>query len=222
MTTAINEKRPAPASTGLRGSRAASKRNHGQSKGESVKSRSNVTGLPTRLEWAAGLIDRATGFIPEYGSPEFDELDDKDPHKVASCVRAAEAWRIYFSPEEIAFRTRIELDEARRYEQEPGVWTQDVVDSVHRSARQPSYAALSRLRGEPDKEAQANVHRRRMGLPVDERAPKASCKDVGHDWAIFTITTDWPQDEDNPRRRRCRRCLDFGPAVPNLRVVQDA
>jgi hypothetical protein len=177
--------------------------------------------LPTRLEWAAGLIDRAEGFIPEYGSPEFEALPDDSPEKVASCVRAAEAWRVYFSPEEIGRRLRAELEAAHLADDEPPMWSKDVVDAVHRTANRPSLAELSNRRGEPDRAERANDHRRRMGLPVDER-PSTSCKDTEHDWALFAITTDWPQDAERPQQWRCRRCLLFGRRAPALRVVRDA
>ena len=29
-------------------------------------------------------------------------------------------------------------------------------------------------------------------------------------WAVFTISTDWPQDGRRPQQWRCRRCLLFG------------
>jgi hypothetical protein len=124
--------------------------------------------LPTRLGWAAGLIDRAEGFIPEYGSPEFEALPDDSPERVASCVRAAEAWRVYFSPEEIARRLRAELEAAHLADDE-ALWSEDVVDAVHRMANRPSFAELSVRRGEPERAERANGHRRRMGLAVPLR-----------------------------------------------------
>src|SRR4051794_17507430 len=98
MTRAINERRPAPASADLRGSRATSKRNHREGTADRAGSHRGDSVIPPRLEWAAALIDRATGHVPEYGSPEFEALPDNSPEKVASCVRAAEAWRGGFSP----------------------------------------------------------------------------------------------------------------------------
>src|SRR5689334_2877836 len=102
----MNEKRPALAGADLRGSRAASKTNRPKDRASSTVSGGADGLVPTRLEWAAALIGRATGLVPEYGSPEFEALPDSSPEKVASCVRAAEAWRVYFSPEEIARRLR--------------------------------------------------------------------------------------------------------------------
>lgn len=122
---------------------------------------------PENLPWAKALIDGADGPIHQYGSPEWAALPDDSRAKVAACVVAAESWRSYWDPREIAIRTRLEIAGAQMYEdQEPEVWTPEVVESVHATARQPSFADLSRLRGEPEAEARANVHRRRMGLPV--------------------------------------------------------
>jgi hypothetical protein len=123
---------------------------------------------PTPIPWAQALIDGADGPVPQYGAPEWAALPDDSRAKVAACVVAAESWRSYWDPEEVALRLRIELDAAAAYE-EPEVWTPEVVESVHDTARQPSFADLSRLRGEPEAEARANVHRRRMGLPVVKR-----------------------------------------------------
>lgn len=168
---------------------------------------------PETLLWAGALIDSADGPIPRYGTPEWAALPETSRAKVAACVIAAEAWRSYWDPREVATRTRLEIAGAQ-LDQEPELWTSDVVEAVHRQASQPSYAELSRLRGEPDAEARANAHRHRMGLPVDER-PSAKCEDDQHDWALYTITTDWPQDTDRPQYRRCRRCLAFGRRILN-------
>jgi hypothetical protein len=115
-----NKRRPAPAATDAgQGSSAARKqnRNHRQNTA-SGRGSGNAEPLgPTRSDWAAALIDAATGPIPEYGTPEFEALDNHDPVKVASCVRAAEAWRTYWLPEEQARRLRVELDAARNYEE---------------------------------------------------------------------------------------------------------
>lgn len=159
MTEARADKwRPAPASADLRSSRAATKQNktHAQDRAKSSL-------IPTRLDWAAALIERATGFIPEYGSPEFEALPDNAPEKVASCVRAAEAWRVYFSPEEIARRLRMEL-EAAHLADDAAVWSKEIVEQVHRSAGRPSYAELSERRGEPENVARGRAQQRRLGL----------------------------------------------------------
>lgn len=121
------------------------------------------TALPAQLRWAAALIDRAAGFIPEYGSPEFEALPDSAPEKVASCVRAAEAWRVYFSPEEISRRLRAELEAAHLADDE-AVWSQEVVEQVHRSAGRPSFAELSERRGESGNVKRGRAQQRRLGL----------------------------------------------------------
>lgn len=157
MTSANNERRPAPASADLQGSRAASKRNHAQRTTRRTASSSTDSPLPTRLEWAAALIERAVGTIPEYGSPEFLALPDNSPEKVASCVRAAEAWRTYFSPEEITRRLRAEFETATEYE-----LTQEQRENYARA--RPSFAELSERRGEPEAAARGRAHQRRMGL----------------------------------------------------------
>lgn len=121
--------------------------------------------FPPTLPWARALIDGATGPVPDYGSPEWEALAD-GPEKVAATVVAAEAWRTYWDPQEHARRLHAELDAARQYEEEAR-WSRDIVEQVHRTARQPSHAELCRRRGEPEAEARANDHRRRLELPVE-------------------------------------------------------
>jgi hypothetical protein len=98
-----------------------------------------------------------TGPIPEYGSPEFEALPDNSPEKVASCVRAAEAWRTYFFPEEITRRLRAEFEAATEFE-----LTQEQRESYARP--RPSFAELSARRGEPEAEARGRALQRRLGL----------------------------------------------------------
>lgn len=160
MTQAHNERRPALAGADLRSPRAASKQNKSRQQGKAVGASSVI---PPRLDWSAALIDAATGFVPEYGSPEFEALPDNSPEKVASCVRAAEAWRIYFAPEEIGRRLRAELEAAHLADDE-AVWSADIVQQVHRSANRPSYAELSERRGEPANVARGRAQQRRLGL----------------------------------------------------------
>ncbi|MDP9390180.1 MAG: hypothetical protein M3P89_02070 [Actinomycetota bacterium] len=119
------------------------------------------------LPWARALIERAHGPLPTYGSPEWDALED-GPEKVAATVVAAEAWRTYWDPAERGLRLRIELDAARAYEDEAR-WTPEVVATVHRTARQPSFMELCERRGEPEAKARAVRQRRRLGLPVADR-----------------------------------------------------
>jgi Protein of unknown function (DUF2742) len=44
------------------------------------------------LSWAQQLIANGGDSFPEYRSPEWMALDDRDPRKVAACVEAAESW----------------------------------------------------------------------------------------------------------------------------------
>ncbi|MBA2558665.1 MAG: hypothetical protein H0V07_02040 [Propionibacteriales bacterium] len=48
--------------------------------------------IAQRRAWAYALIRQAETPAPLYGSPEFNSLAMDDPRRVASCVRAAEAW----------------------------------------------------------------------------------------------------------------------------------
>lgn len=118
--------------------------------------------FPNALPWASALVAKAKGrHVPDYGTPEWAALPDADPAKVAATVVAAEAWRTYWSPEERAFRLRIELDALRDYE-EPAVWTPEIVAEVKRTANRPSFAELSDRRGEPERATRAREHEARM------------------------------------------------------------
>ncbi|MGH8774815.1 MAG: DUF2742 domain-containing protein [Jiangellaceae bacterium] len=68
----------------------------------------------TRAEFVARLLDlgRRHGEIPIYGSPEWEGLDDFDPRRIASVVRAAEAWRLDGTDETIRARLLDELEVA--------------------------------------------------------------------------------------------------------------
>lgn len=159
MTHANDERRPAAGTADLPGSRAASKRNHRKGTTRSTVAGSADSLVPTRLEWAAGLIDRATGPVPRYGTREWELLDDRDPAKVAATVIAAESWRTYWSPEEHERRLRAEFEV-----EEPPTWSPEIVAQVHRSANRPSYAELSERRGEPEAAARGRAQQRRLGL----------------------------------------------------------
>lgn len=84
--------------------------------------------------WAQRLIAAGGPNLPLYGSPEWAALADRDPRKVASCVRAAEAWRRDSDPSEIAHRMREELAVMRAID-EDAYWTPQVVAGVHAVAR---------------------------------------------------------------------------------------
>jgi hypothetical protein len=68
----------------------------------------------TAAEWAETLIAQGAtaGEVPLYGSEEWEALPDTDPRRVASVVRAAEAWRRDGQAEHLATRLQIELAES--------------------------------------------------------------------------------------------------------------
>ncbi len=74
---------------------------------------------------------------------------------------AAEAWRAYTHPAEVALRLRLELD-VLRAEHEDAYWSPEVVDAVHRIASQSAYVQLCERRGEPDRAQRARFHERRL------------------------------------------------------------
>lgn len=125
-----------------------------------------LRGLPAAPPWAARFITAGGPDVPTYGSPAWDALPDDSRAKVAAVVVAAECWRTYTDPAEVAWRLRIEVD-ALRAEHEAAeaaeaFWSPDVVAAVHRTANRPSYAELCDRRGEPDRAARAREHEARM------------------------------------------------------------
>lgn len=78
------------------------------------------------MPWAARLLAAVDGPVPEYGSPEWEELADTDRRKAAAAVVAAERWRVYWSPEQHAARLRDELAAARHIaaEEEAAGWAE--------------------------------------------------------------------------------------------------
>src|SRR3954471_18487093 len=68
-----------------------------------------LAGLPAALSWATKFITAGGAGVPDYGSPEWEALPD-GPAKVAAVVVAAECWRRYTDPAEVAWRLRIEID----------------------------------------------------------------------------------------------------------------
>ncbi|MCF6507380.1 hypothetical protein E9549_08160 [Blastococcus sp. MG754426] len=117
--------------------------------------------IPSALPWASALIQAAGQPIPDYGSAEWAALPDGSRAKVAACVIAAECWRTYTDPAEVALRLRIELDAARDYE-EPAVWSPEIVAEVRRTADRPTFAELCERRGEPERAARARESAARM------------------------------------------------------------
>lgn len=126
--------------------------------GGTTSAGSTGTMVPRALDWARALIDAAEQPIPTYGSPEWAALPEDSRAKVAACVLAAECWRVELDPAWIAWRQFVELNPP----EEPAVWSPEIVDQVRRSANRPSFAELSRRRGEPEAEARAVAHERRM------------------------------------------------------------
>ncbi len=116
---------------------------------------------PPMLAWAQRLIAAGGPSIPEYGTPARHALPDNDRRKVAACVIAAESWRTYTDPAEVALRLRLELD-ALRAEQEEATWTPEIVAAVHRTAHQPTHAELCDRRREPDRAERARWHEQRI------------------------------------------------------------
>ncbi|MEU6768619.1 DUF2742 domain-containing protein [Streptomyces sp. NPDC046853] len=47
---------------------------------------------PIEALWARAGTAWATADFPEYGSPQWEALDDGDPRKLASMLSAAERW----------------------------------------------------------------------------------------------------------------------------------
>lgn len=121
---------------------------------------------PQRSGWADSLIRAGGPGIPDYGSAAWEQLPDEHPAKVAACVIAAECWRTYTDPAEVAFRLRLELDAMRAEAEAPGQWTPDTVAAVHRTATRPRYSELCDRRGEPDRAGRARGHEKRLGLAV--------------------------------------------------------
>jgi hypothetical protein len=95
--------------------------------------------------------------VPQYGSEEWQRLDDRDPRKVAATVIAAESWRTWWLPEEIAWRLRQEFEAANDFE-----LTQTQREDYAR--RRPSFAELSERRSEPEAAARGRAQQRRLGL----------------------------------------------------------
>lgn len=114
--------------------------------------------VPRALDWARARIDAAEGPIPTYGSAEWAALPDDSRTKIAAVIIAAECWRVEVDPAWIAWRQFVELNPP----EEPAVWSPEIVEQVRRSANRPSFAELSRRRGEPEAEARAVAHERRM------------------------------------------------------------
>lgn len=71
-----------------------------------------------RKRWSQTLIDRGkhAGKIPLFGSREWCELEDDDPRKAASAIRAAEAWA--HEGDDLGFTILAEAYDRRRADDE--------------------------------------------------------------------------------------------------------
>lgn len=127
-------------------------------------------GRPSRPDWWAAHLIAAAGDqdIPLYGSPEWHALPGNSRLRVASAVRAAEAWRTYWLPEEHARRAHAEIDEARMAEFDDA-W-QRLAEWV-KGAGRPRHSQLCDRRGEPGKVQRARAIESALGLdPLPEEA----------------------------------------------------
>lgn len=139
--------------------------------------------LPLPLDWARGVLAAAEGMdLPRYGSPQWHALPYDSPARLAAVVVAAEAYR--YEGETLAHRLRLEVEEAgiaaAAAELEDAVvqgaeqaMARDEALAEHarkvadRGARillgrSPTYAQLAERRGEPDRQARARAHERRI------------------------------------------------------------
>lgn len=105
-----------------------------------------------RQRWAVRLLARgvAAGDVPRYGSADWCALSD-GPAKIASAVRAAEAWYDHCSPERVAGDLRAELAERSadalvRIRQVS--WDVSAVCDWSAVAKRPTHTELVRRRGE--------------------------------------------------------------------------
>jgi len=63
---------------------------------------------------------RQLGPVPQYASPEGPALPVGSPRWLAAVLVAAEAWRTWTDPVEVAWRLRVEIDAAGRDDDEAG------------------------------------------------------------------------------------------------------
>lgn len=130
--------------------------------------------LPQPSPWARHFLDTVGERpVPLYGSPEWAALSDNDPLRVASCVRAAEAWAAAGDPAALAARLATEIAVARAQER-----------PEHRLADAIGWAATSRERVEGlAAAAMAEIRlAAAVAAPVPAFAPATAVVD----------TPDWP------------------------------
>jgi hypothetical protein len=165
---------------------------------EGKRTTAPLAGLPAALPWAARFIRAGGPDVPDYGSPAWERLDDRDARKVAACVLAAEVHRAYWSPAEHARRLHAELEAARDAERDDDAITTGArlaterADFLAAHAKQvgtrcaqqlqgmrdrktgallaPTAKQLAIERGEPHKVESARAHQRRIDVHYAEFA----------------------------------------------------
>ncbi len=170
----------------------------------SAAQRAALTG-PSMLPVAEYLIAKGRQLRPvaQYASPEWHALPVGSPRWLAAVLVAAEAWRTWTDPAEVAWRLRVEIDAAGRDDDEPALWSPEIVAQVHRAAGRPTHAKVSDRRGEPEKAARARWHERRMRQLSDDKP-----------------THEVLDDETGARSHALARHIDMSPSRgPRTRTV---
>jgi hypothetical protein len=116
---------------------------------------------------------RQLGPVPQYASPEWPALPVGSPRWLAAVLGAAEAWRTWTDPAEVAWRLRVEIDAAGRDDDQAGARS-------HAPAR---HIGMSPRRGPRTRTVAIEVGRRSAWITVtsvasilDElRAPRMWC-----------------------------------------------
>jgi hypothetical protein len=94
--------------------------------------------MTTPSVYAQRIIDAGcvVGQVPRYASAEFDALPSGDPRRHASVMIAAEAWRIYCSPERVADDMAVEVERDRR------AWLADMANAYRAGQESVKRASL--------------------------------------------------------------------------------
>ena len=96
---------------------------------------------PPMLPVAEHLIGkgRQLGPVPQYASPEWPARPVGSPRWLAAVLVAAEAWRTWTDPAEVAWRLRVEIDAAGRDDDEAGAGS--LAPACHLDGRPVRYRA---------------------------------------------------------------------------------
>jgi hypothetical protein len=96
---------------------------------------------PPMLPVAEHLIgkSRQLGPVPQYASPEWPARPVGSPRWLAAVLVAAEAWRTWTDPAEVAWRLRVEIDAAGRDDDEAGACS--LAPACHLDGRPVRYRA---------------------------------------------------------------------------------